>query len=66
MSSKINREIKGIKKIVKSEDIEDVFEISTVINHININITPNFRDTAKLIPKYIAIPLPPLNFSHIG
>ena len=25
LSSKINKEIKGIKKIVKSEDIEDVF-----------------------------------------
>ena len=56
MSSKINKEIKGIKKIVKSEDIEDVFEISAVINHINININPNFKDTAKLIPKYVAIP----------
>ena len=31
-----------------------------------MNITPNLRDTAKLIPKYVAIPLPPLNFSHIG
>ena len=66
MSSKINREIKGIKKIVKSEDIEDVLEISAVNKHINININPNFKDTAKLIPKYVAIPLPPLNFSHIG
>ena len=64
--SKIKREIKGIKKIDVKEDIDEVFEISAVIIHIIKNIKPNFKDMAKLIPKYVAIPLPPLNLSHIG
>ena len=46
--------------------MDEVFEISAVINHIIMNKKPNFKDMAKLIPKYVAIPLPPLNLSHIG
>tara|TARA_A100001011_G_scaffold264091_1_gene272684 strand:+ start:428 stop:559 length:132 start_codon:yes stop_codon:yes gene_type:complete len=30
------------------------------------NIIPNFKDKAKIVPKYVATPLPPINLSHIG
>ena len=54
------------KKSNDLKDVEEVLEINAVINHIIINENPSFKDMAKLIPKYVAIPLPPLNLIHIG
>ena len=58
-------EYKLIKKIVNKDDIDDVLKIIDVINHIIINKKPRVKDVEKIIPKYVAIPLPPLKFSHI-
>ena len=30
------------------------------------NIIPNLKDNARIIPKYVATPFPPLNLSQTG
>jgi len=61
--------IKVITKTVKEENIEDTEEylnIKETASQVNINKKLNWNDKAKRIPKYVATPLPPLNFSQIG
>ena len=56
-------------KTVKDENIDDKEEylnISATTNHVKIKSELNCNDIAKSIPRYVAIPLPPLNFNQIG
>tara|TARA_B100000586_G_C20101273_1_gene425009 strand:- start:1448 stop:1936 length:489 start_codon:yes stop_codon:yes gene_type:complete len=60
---------KEIKKTVKDatiEDKEEYFVIAAIkIQEIQKKI-PSFNDKAKIIPRYVAIPFPPLNFIQTG
>ena len=60
---------KEIKKIINDERIEDKEEyfviVAIIIQAIQKN-NPSFKDKAKIIPRYVAIPFPPLNFIQIG
>ena len=60
---------KEIKKIIKDERIEDKEEY-LVIRTSKIQEMqkkkPSFNEIAKIIPRYVAIPLPPLNFIQTG
>jgi hypothetical protein len=61
--------IKVITNIVRDENIEDRDEylnINETVNHVNINKIPNGIDKASKIPRYVATPLPPLNFTQTG
>ncbi len=60
---------KEIKKIINADKIEDSDEylvIKAIIIHDRQKINPSLKDKAKTIPKYVATPLPPLNFNQIG
>ena len=59
-------EIIGIKDIVIKEEIDDVLKIKVIKTHNKTKEIPIFKDTAKQMPKYVAIPLPPLNFNQTG
>ena len=55
-------------KTVSDENIADKDEylnIKETINHVKINKKLNWIDKAAIIPKYVATPLPPLNFNQI-
>ena len=60
---------KEIIKITSDETIEDKEEYFD-IKAINIQKIqkkrPSFNDKAKIIPRYVATPFPPLNFNQIG
>ena len=60
---------KEIKKIIRVEIIEDKEEYF-VIKAIKIQDkqknNPSLTDKAKIIPRYVATPFPPLNFNQIG
>ncbi len=61
--------IKVTINTVKDENIEDRDEylnIKETVNHVNIKRRPNWIDKANKIPRYVATPLPPLNFNQIG
>ena len=45
---------------------EEYLKINDIINQVNAKIIPNLKDNAKMIPKYVATPFPPLNFNQIG
>ena len=56
-------------KTVKEENIDDKEEylnISETTDHVKINKKLNWIDKANNIPKYVATPFPPLNFSQTG
>ena len=56
-------------KTVKDENIDDKEEylnIRLTTNHVKIKRKLNSNDMAKSIPRYVATPLPPLNFNQIG
>ena len=60
---------KEIKKITNDERIEEKEEyfVITAANTQEIQKNnPSFKDKAKTTPKYVATPLPPLNFIQIG
>ena len=61
--------IKFTINTVKDENIEDRDEylnIRETVSHVNTNRRPNCIDRASKIPRYVATPFPPLNFSQIG
>ena len=61
--------IKVTTNTVKDENIEDRDEylnINETVNHVKINKIPNRIDKASKIPRYVATPLPPLNFNQTG
>ena len=49
-----------------SEDKEEYFEKYKVTTQLIIKISPRYIEKAKRIPKYTAIPFPPLNLNQIG
>ena len=56
-------------KTVKDENIDDKEEylnIRLTTNHVKIKRKLNSNDMANSIPRYVATPLPPLNFNQIG
>ena len=59
---------KDIGTIIKEtiEAREEYFFIRATNNHENIKISPKILFIAKIYPIYVATPLPPLNFNHIG
>ena len=61
--------IKVIINTVKEEKIDDneeYLKIKETVNQVKINNAVNPYDNANKIPKKVATPFPPLNFSHIG
>ena len=61
--------IKVTTKTVNEPNIEDSDEylnIRETTNQVKINKKLNCSDKANKIPRYVATPFPPLNFSHTG
>ena len=61
--------INEIMNTVKDENIEAKDEYLNIKNttiQVAINKKLNWWDKANKIPRYVATPLPPLNFNHIG
>ena len=50
----------------KIEDKEEYLNIKATVIQDNINSNVKLYDRANKIPKKVATPFPPLNFSHIG
>ena len=48
------------------EDSDEYLNIKATSIHVNIKSKLNCNDRANKIPKYVATPFPPLNFSHKG
>ena len=48
------------------EDKEEYFEMYKIIIQLIIKISPRQIEKAKRMPRYTAIPFPPLNFNQIG
>ena len=60
---------KEIKKIINEERIEDkeeYFVIADITTQAIQKNNPSFKDKAKIIHRYVATPLPPLNFIQTG
>ena len=58
--------IKGMQEIDNNEARDDFLDIKHTVNqHIQTNI-PIEKFRAIRHPSVVAIPLPPLNFNHIG
>ena len=61
--------INVITKTVKDANIDDneeYLKTNATTIHVKINNKLNWIDNANKIPKYVATPFPPLNFSHTG
>ena len=57
------------KKTVNDANIDETDEylnIKLTTIHVKINNNANWIDNANNIPRYVATPLPPLNFSQSG
>ncbi len=48
------------------DDSEEYFVIYKIINQETPNTTASLNDRANIIPKYTAMPFPPLNLNQIG
>ena len=48
------------------EEMEEYLNIKATAIQVNINSKLNWIDNANNIPRYVATPLPPLNFNQIG
>ena len=48
------------------EDTEEYLNIKDTADHVKINKKLNWIDKANKIPRYVATPLPPLNFNQTG
>ena len=48
------------------DDKDEYLKINKKINQTDPNIIANLKDKHKIMPKYVATPLPPLNFNQIG
>ena len=48
------------------DETEEYLNINETTSHVKINNKLNCKDKANNIPKYVATPFPPLNFSHTG
>jgi hypothetical protein len=59
-------EYKKITNDEISDDKEEYFDKYKTITQLAIKINPKEIEKAKRIPRYTAIPFPPLNFNQIG
>ena len=59
-------EIKKTNETEIIEDKEEYFVMKSIKIQDKQNINPSFKDKAIIIPRYVAIPFPPLNFNHTG
>jgi len=59
-------EYKKITNDEISDDKEEYFDKYKTITQLTIKINPKEIEKAKRIPRYTAIPFPPLNFNQIG
>tara|TARA_Y100001970_G_C13946224_1_gene705804 strand:- start:108 stop:287 length:180 start_codon:yes stop_codon:yes gene_type:complete len=48
------------------DDKDEYLKSNKKNNQDNPNIIKRSNDNASIIPKYVATPLPPLNFNHRG
>ena len=48
------------------EEMEEYLNIKATAIQVNINSKLNWIDNANNIPRYVATPLPPLNFNQAG
>ena len=61
--------IRENKKTISDEKIEETEEYlnkNKITNQVKPKIKANLKDRARITPKYVATPLPPLNLSHTG
>ena len=56
----------GTLKVAIKDDKEDSFEIKKTISQLTEKTIANKILIEKSIPRYVATPFPPLNFSHTG
>ena len=49
-----------------NEDKEEYFEMYKITTQLITKMNPRFNEKAKRIPRYTAIPFPPLNLNQIG
>ena len=63
--SLINDTIKTVND-ENMDETEEYLNIKETTIHVKINNKLNCKDKANNIPKYVATPFPPLNFSHTG
>ena len=56
----------NVVSIETTDDNEEYLKINKINNQIKLKTIANLIDIAKIIPKYVAMPLPPLNFNQIG
>ena len=61
-----NNEYINTRNVEIIDDREENLKINKIINHDNPKIIPRSNEIAKIIPRYVAIPFPPLNFNQIG
>ena len=59
-------EYRSKEKVEIIDDKEEYLKIYKIINQIIPNIKARLKEKPKIIPKKMATPLPPLNFSQIG
>ena len=59
-------EYKKIINVDMSEDKDEYFDRYKTIIQLMTKINPKEIEKAKRIPRYTAIPFPPLNFNQIG
>ena len=50
----------------KIDETEEYLNIRETTLQVKINNNPKAKDKANKTPKYVATPLPPLNFNQIG
>ena len=60
------KDITNTVNVAKIEDKEEYLKIKVIVIQVNINNNVKLLDNANKIPKKVATPFPPLNFSHIG
>ena len=48
------------------EETDEYLNIRETTSQVNINRRPDSIDRASKIPRYVATPLPPLNFNQTG
>ena len=62
----LSKDTTNTVKDANIEDREEYLNIRETVNQVNINKKLNWIDKANKIPRYVATPLPPLNFNQTG
>ena len=61
-----NHNHKGVKIVAINAERDDFLYTIATSNHIKQVTNPARNENTSIIPMYVATPLPPLNFCHIG